>query len=231
MLTKKMAGRSKAIMGMMLLLCLVSGFQVQAMPVWDPAPGALSDSLSEQERDSLIFRLNLQYLNRVNEHGTPYELISIIENILKLDSSFHNHWFNLGLENIKIKEYDRALEALNRGLELYPDKDNASLVQIYISISFCYHQTQRYQQEIVVLDSASQLFPDHAGITGRYMINSHARVRYTEADYYRNKLILILRSFPCEMASRGCQCRPGKRAVVGLRSMLSCTRAPCRPTK
>jgi len=76
----------------------------------------------------MIFQLNLQYLNSVNEHGTPYEIISIIEEILELDPSFHNHWFNLGLENIKIKEYNRALEALTQGLELYPDKDNSTLV-------------------------------------------------------------------------------------------------------
>ena len=156
--------------------------------------GPVSDSILQQQRDSMIFQLNLQYLNRVNEYGTPYELIAIIEDILELDSSFHNHWFNLGLEYIKIKEYDRALEALNQGLALYPDKDNSTLVQIYISISFCHHQTNRYQQEIEILDSASRIFPDHAGITGRYVINSHARVRYTEADYYRNKLILLLRA-------------------------------------
>jgi tetratricopeptide (TPR) repeat protein len=158
------------------------------------APGPVSDSILQQQRDSIIFQLNLQYLNKVNEQGTPYELISIIEEILALDSSFHNHWFNLGLEYIKIKEYDRALAALNQGLALYPDKDNSTLVQIYISISYCHHQSDRYQQEIEILDSASVIFPDHAGITGRYVINSHARVRYTEAEYYRNKLILLLRS-------------------------------------
>lgn len=174
------------------LLC--STPEIHALGLHTSEPGLVSDSIVQQQRDSMIFQLNLQYLNRVNEHGTPYELISIIEEILELDSTFHNHWFNLGLENIKIKEYDRALVALNRGLDLYPDKDNSTLVQIYISISFCYHQTNRYQQEIEILDSASVIFPDHAGITGRYVINSHARVRYTEADHFRNKLILILRS-------------------------------------
>jgi tetratricopeptide (TPR) repeat protein len=173
---------------------LYSAPEAHAFGLSNNVPGTVSDSILQQQRDSMIFQLNLQYLNRVNEYGTPYELISIIEEILELDSSFHNHWFNLGLENIKIKEYDRALEALTQGLDLYPDKDNSTLVHIYISISFCYHQTNRFQQEIEILDSASVIFPDHAGITGRYVINSHARVRYTEAEYYRKKLILILRS-------------------------------------
>lgn len=179
---------------LVLLVCVCFSSEIRASPVWQNLPNLSSDSTMQYKRDSLIFQLNLQYLNRVNEHGTPYELIAILEEILKLDSTFHNHWFNLGLENIKIKEYDRALEALTQGLDQYPDKENSTLVQIYICISFCYHQTHRYQQELEVLNNASRIFPDHSGILGRYMINSHARVRYTEAEYYRNKLIPILRS-------------------------------------
>jgi tetratricopeptide (TPR) repeat protein len=179
---------------LVVLLLLLTLAEAHACPVSYSAPGPVSDSILQQQRDSIIFQLNLQYLNRVNEQGTPYELISIIKEILALDSSYHNHWFNLGLEYLKIKEYEHALDALTQGLERYPDKDNSTLVNIYISISFCYHQTNRYQQEIEILDSASQIFPDHAGITGRYVINSHARVRYTEAAHYRNKLILLLRS-------------------------------------
>lgn len=157
-------------------------------------PGPVSDSILQQQRDSMLFNLNLKYLNGVNDQGTPYELISIIEEILELDPSLHYHWFNLGLENIKIKEYDRALDALAQGLVLYPAKDNPSLAQIYISISFCYHQMERYQQELEVLDHAAQMFPEHSGITGRYVINSHARVRYTEAEHYENLLVMVLRS-------------------------------------
>ena len=84
MLTKKRAGRGAAILGLTLLFCLLCRPQVQALPVWGPVDSAVSDSLSEQERDSLIFQLNLQYLNQVNEHGTPYELIAIIEEILEM---------------------------------------------------------------------------------------------------------------------------------------------------
>jgi tetratricopeptide (TPR) repeat protein len=130
----------------------------------------------------------------VNDNRTPFELISIIEEILKLDPTLHNHWFNLGLENIKIKEYDRALDALTKGLEHYPTYSNPSLAQIYISISFCYHETGRYQQEVAILDSSSQIFPDHPGILGRYVISAHDRIRFTEAASYENQLILILRS-------------------------------------
>ena len=156
--------------------------------------GPVSDSILQQQRDSMLFKLNLQYLNGVNDSETPFELISIIEEILDLDPTMHNHWFNLGLENIKIKEYDRALEALTAGLELYPAKDNPTLAQIYISISFCHHQTGHYQHEIAILDTASQIFPDHPGIIGRYIINAHTRVRYTEAEHHKNQLVLILRS-------------------------------------
>jgi tetratricopeptide (TPR) repeat protein len=160
----------------------------------EPNPGPVSDSILQQQRDSILFKLNLQYLNGVNDNGTPFELISLIEEILELDPTLHNYWFNLGLENIKIKEYDRALDALTKGLELYPTYNNPSLAQIYISISFCYHETGHYQQEVAILDSSSQIFPDHPGIVGRYVISAHDRIRFTEAASYENQLILILRS-------------------------------------
>lgn len=180
------------LLALWLFLCIST--DVFAIQKTDKFPGPVSDSILQQQRDSMLFQLNLLYLNGVNDQGSPYELISIIEEILELDPSFHNHWFNLGYENIKIKKYDHALDAFSQGLAIYPSENNPSLAQIYISISFCLHQMERYQQEIEVLDRATQIFPDHPGITGRYVINSHARVRYTEAEDYRNQLILILRS-------------------------------------
>lgn len=175
-------------------LILLINPQASLYAASEPDPGPVSDSILQQQRDSMLFKLNLQYLNGVNDNGTPFELISIIEEILELDPSLHNYWFNLGLEYIKIKEYDRALEALSEGLELYPSADNPTLAQIYISISFCYHETGRYQQEIVILDSCSKIFPNHPGIIGRYVISAHDRIRFTEAEAYENQLILILRS-------------------------------------
>ena len=54
--------------------------------------------------------------------------------------------------------------------------------------------TGRYQQELLILDSCSQIFPDHPGIVGRYVVSAHDRIRFTEAASYENQLILILRS-------------------------------------
>ncbi len=99
--------------------------------------GPVSDSILQQQRDSMLFKLNLQYLNGVNDSETPFELISIIEEILELDPTLHNHWFNLGLENIKIKEYDRALEALTAGLELYLNTDYL-VAENYFRVAYQY---------------------------------------------------------------------------------------------
>lgn len=182
------------IVALLMAVALLLSPNSSLLAASEPNPGPVSDSILQQQRDSILFKLNLQYLNGVNDNRTPFELISIIEEILKLDPTLHNHWFNLGLENIKIKEYDRALDALTKGLEHYPTYSNPSLAQIYISISFCYHKTGRYQQEVAILDSSSQIFPDHPGILGRYVISAHDRIRFTEAASYENQLILILRS-------------------------------------
>ncbi len=99
--------------------------------------GPVSDSILQQQRDSMLFKLNLQYLNGVNDSETPFELISIIEEILELDPTLHNHWFNLDLENIKIKEYDRALEALTAGLELYLNTDYL-VAENYFRVAYQY---------------------------------------------------------------------------------------------
>lgn len=156
--------------------------------------GPLVDSILQQQRDSMVFNLNLEYLNGVNDHKTPFELISIIEEILEIDPDQYNHWFNLGIENIKIHEYDPAIEALNRGLKLCPTGDNPTLVQIYISLSFCYHKTEKHQKEREILDFVSKIYPDHPGIIGRYAVCAHSRMRYIEAESHQKQLVSILRS-------------------------------------
>lgn len=152
------------------------------------------DALLQEQGDSILFQLNLNYLNGVNDNQTPFQLIPVLEEILKLDSTLYNHWFNLGLENIKIHEYEAAIEALNRGLRLYPIGDNPSLLQIYLSLSFSYHKTEKHNLEREVLDKASLFFPDDPDLTGRYAVCAHSRVRNTEADHYQKKVISILRS-------------------------------------
>lgn len=152
-----------------------------------------TEIIPQQDQDSVLFQLNLEYLNAVNDKKTPFILIPIIDKILQLDPEAHNHWFNLGMEYIKIHEYDKAITALNHGLELYPSEDNPTLLQIYISLSFCYNKTGKHQLEKDILDRASRFFPDHPEIVGRYAVCAHSRIRYTEADYHKNRLILILR--------------------------------------
>jgi tetratricopeptide (TPR) repeat protein len=155
--------------------------------------GPVADSILEQQRDSILFSLNLEYLNGVNEHKTPFELIPIIEEILTLDPAQYNYWFNLGMENIKIKEYYRALDALNRGLELYPSERESNLDQIYISLSFCYHKTEKHQKEREILDRLSAQNPNNPGTIGRYLICAHYRMRFSEEVEYRKHLVSVLR--------------------------------------
>lgn len=159
-----------------------------------PAEGPVADSILQQQRDSILFSLNLEYLNGVNDRKTPFELISIIEEILEIDPDQYNHWFNLGIENIKIHKYSPAIEALNRGLELYPTGDNPTLVQIYVSLSFCYHKIEKHKKEREILDVLSINYPDNPGIIGRYTVCAHSRMRYKEADFHKKHLISILRS-------------------------------------
>jgi tetratricopeptide (TPR) repeat protein len=179
-----------------LLLILVPGIAVQAGV---PKPGEnipeepLSDSVFEKQRDSILTELNLQFLNAVNERRSPFEVIPIIEEILVLDPDQHNHWFNLGIENIKIHEYHRAIDALNKGIELYPDEDNSTLCQIYISLSFCYNKIEKHQKEKEILDHANNLFPDNPGIIGRQIICAHSRLLFHEAEENLHQLTMILR--------------------------------------
>jgi tetratricopeptide (TPR) repeat protein len=157
------------------------------------ASDPVSDSVMERHRDSILFRLNLDYLNGVNEHKTPFELIPIIEEILTLDPAQYNQWFNLGMEYIKIKEYYAAIDALNKGLDLYPSKKIYTLSQIYISLSFCYHKTERHQKEREILDMLYEDDRWDPGIVGRYLICAHYRMRFVEEEDYKNELVQLLR--------------------------------------
>jgi tetratricopeptide (TPR) repeat protein len=151
------------------------------------------DTISQADRDSMMFRLNLQYLNAVNDNRSPYEVIPIIEEILEMDTSRYNLWFDLGMEHIKIHQFLHAIDALNRGLRIFPSEQSQNLVPIYISLSFCYHKVGRHQKEREILEKASRIHPDHPGIIGRYAVCAHSRLRHTEAEYYKRELTKILR--------------------------------------
>ena len=157
-------------------------------------PGPLADSIPKQHKDSVLLQLNLKYLNGVNDKSSPYQLIPILETILNLDPDQYNHWLNLGMERIKIREYDKALNALLKGLDLYPAPHNPSLVQVFVSISFCYNKLDDHRKEKEILDYASQHFPNHPEIIGRHMICSYSRSRFGEAESYQVRLIYSLRS-------------------------------------
>ena len=152
-----------------------------------------TDTVSQADRDSLLFRLNIQYLNAVNESRSPYEVIPIIEKILKLDTTQYSLWFDLGLEHIKIHQYLQAINALNIGVRMFPSEESRNLVPIYISLSYCYHKLGRHQKEKEILEKASKIYPDHPGIIGRYAICARSRLRHTEAQYYINQLTDVLR--------------------------------------
>jgi tetratricopeptide (TPR) repeat protein len=185
--------------GRLLLLTLAMGLSVSLSlhansgNIQTHKPVPVADTIVENNEDSILTQLNLDYLNGVNNHHTPFELIPIIEEILVLDPLHYTHWFNLGLENMKIHKYNLAIIALERGLALYPASEKRSLVQVYASLSFCYNKVLKHQKEKEILDTASRYYPDHPGITGRYAICAHSRMRYHEAEAHLQDLTIILR--------------------------------------
>ena len=146
-----------------------------------------------QETDSLLMELNLAYLDAVELRSDPHEIIPILEKMLMLDATRHNHWFNLGMENIRIHNYREAIYAFNRGLVNYPTEIHPALVRIYVNLSFCHNKLEQFQKEKELLLHASKLFPDNSSLLGRQVINAHSRIRYHEADRYLVELNLLLR--------------------------------------
>jgi tetratricopeptide (TPR) repeat protein len=159
----------------------------------DEPRGPVSDSILKQQRDSMLMELNLRYLNGVNDHYTPYQLISIIEDLLELDPGQYNYWFNMGLEYIKIHKYYLAIDALNKAIELYPNREQSALIQAYISLSFCYNKIEKHQKEKEILDLAAAINPEHPGIIGRYVICAYSRMLFPEAEDHLHHLTLVLR--------------------------------------
>ena len=155
--------------------------------------GPVSDSILKQQRDSLLIALNLKYLNGVNDHFTPFQLIPIIEDILELDPEQYNHWFYLGLEYIRIHEFYLAIDALNRAIELFPSNKHSALIQVYISLSFCYNMIEKHLKEKEVLDLAAEIDPNHPEVIGRYAICAHSRMLFHEAKGHLRRLKLLLR--------------------------------------
>lgn len=199
-MTSSGAGQNKclSLLPVILLLLMSSPAGAAASPsLWEspyvPANPHVTDTIRDEIQDSLLFRLNLIYLNAVNDHKSPYEIIPVIESMLELDSSLYNLWFDLGMEQLKIQNYEKAIDAINRGLVIFPASNRHNLFAIYISLSYCYHKTNRHQKEKEILETAARIHPDHPDILGRYAICAHSRLRHTEAEYYIRKLVNALR--------------------------------------
>ena len=65
-------------------------------------------------------------------------------------------WFGLGYSYMRLDRLEKAIDAFNRSLEIFRDKE----ANTYINIATCYHMLQEYQQSIDQYLKAFELNPN-----------------------------------------------------------------------
>jgi tetratricopeptide (TPR) repeat protein len=109
---------------------------------------------------------------------TPHEVIKYLNQLLEIDDQVQHMWYNLSIFYIYLYQYDKAIFALEKSLELY-NKNGIKpwWVLNYTNLGMAYHETRQYKKEKNLYKKAQQDFPDDPLLIQRQTILS-----FTEGD-------------------------------------------------
>ena len=135
-----------------------------------------------QDSVPLLSMLTTEYFQAVNTHKNPLEVIDIIKEILKLDPGSVTFWFHLGVQYKSLYEFDPAIDAFEKCLDLHIESAGRPMVQVYVYMGYCYHMLGFYKEESKIYDDGSIHYPDHPALVGRQAICYYAQGKIRDAD-------------------------------------------------
>ncbi len=143
--------------------------------------GELPDIETAQDTINLA-RLTTEYLQAVEAKKDPPYKIEIIKKILKLDPGSVTFWFYLGVQQKMIYEFNAAVDAFSKSLDLSSESSARPIVQIYDYLGYCFHTLGYYKEELEVYDAGMVHYPEHPALIGRKAICYYALGKIRSAD-------------------------------------------------
>jgi len=122
------------------------------------------------------------YFKAVKTSKDPNEIIGIINEILTIDPGSATFCFYLGVQHRLLYQFNEAIEAFKRSLELYEKSSDRPIIQVYDYLGNCYHITGYYKEELNVYDSGRIYYPGHPVLIGRQAICYYSLGKIRDAD-------------------------------------------------
>ncbi|MCH7402988.1 tetratricopeptide repeat protein [Belliella kenyensis] len=139
-------------------------------------------SIGSSIDSTAYFQRGLSYL----DNGENYKALNDAENLLKESPESWKSYFLLGLTKERLKDYDAALKAFEKGLSYNPT--NADLI---VNMATILYYQKDYNRAIELLENAEKSNPEEANIYNLRSMIAFDNDRYQEALSWVEKAISI----------------------------------------
>lgn len=125
---------------------------------------------------------------------TPYDAIKYVKNLLEIDDQVPLIWYDLGWNYYSLQQYDNAIQALEKALELY-NKFGIKpwWIHNYVLLGKAYHETNQYKKEDKIYKRAELDFPDDPLLIRRQAILSLSEGEAVAVNRYLKRYISVFK--------------------------------------
>ncbi len=160
-----------------------------------------SECMKEKKQMSLIQKAHINWMY-ASYFETPYEQIKYLKQELELDNQMPAHFYELGWIYINLYQYDNAISAFKKALEIYKKWDSKPMwIFNYTVLGYAYHKTGQYRKERKVYRKAEQDFPDDPILLYSQIVLSLTEGDTDGANQYIEKYISTRRGNSASEAS------------------------------
>jgi tetratricopeptide (TPR) repeat protein len=126
---------------------------------------------------------------------TPGEEIKYCRQALEIDNQMPIAYYSIGIAYINIHQYDNAIPALEKNLELFKKwGTKPDWAPNYTVLGLAYHKTGQYRKEQRLYKKAEKDFPDNPIIIRRQAILALVSGKTKQADEYLSKFESLIRN-------------------------------------
>ena len=122
---------------------------------------------------------------------TPYDAIKCLKQMIVNDDELPLNYANLGDEYYELLQYDRAIPAYERALEIYERWDKKTNVLTCSLLGTCYHNTGQFKKEKKLYKKVEKVFPSNLTLISRQAILALSQGDSVGAKQYIKKFSSI----------------------------------------
>ncbi len=146
------------------------------------------------QQDTILLRLTTEYIQGIYNKRNPEELIEIINEILKIDSISIAFWFNLGEQFFSLHQFDQAIKAYEKNLDLTGKMARKPTILLYEHLGYCYHHYSKYNEEFTLYDCGLEEYPGHPSLIGRKAVCVYSMGKTKKMNILIDQYITILKN-------------------------------------